>query len=359
MVQVEPSIKGHIDFDALFGDKPENPNAPMKVGKLNDTQFQGYTGGPAEAKERYLKAKDPSALHSGRSASVQEERRQSGHQGQLFNPESIPPQEAHHQTPDQFARDPRTWWHGRVTKGGPKSSLGGSTVGRGEGFHAGTYGAAEQRLKTNIGRGVKPGYAGRMYPLRITGPVDPPEEPQPDVAKHVQLGPRRQMSWGGEYVGGRRTGYLYKNEIEGGGAMSVGVPKRKGFLSTQREMVTTAKKGGKYVHPSIDWAVRGHPEHTPEEVGRHRYASQTPEGHRYAQGFLPGDPGGQAPAERMERTSYQTQAGGTQQVYRYRDPTPGSALLSKQWDRGSYTPPHWTPEHDEAIKKVAQLITGP
>ena len=338
MVQEMAPIKGKIDFDELFGDKPENPNAPMKVGKLNPSQFKGYTGGPAEATKRHSERLGLSPVWH-RPGAEERDRLKSGggFQGHLFAPESVPPQEAHHQTPDQFAQDPRTWWHGRVSKGGSRSSLGGSTVGRGEGFHAGTYGAAEQRLKTNVGRGLKPGYAGHMYPLRITGPVDPPEESQPDVAKHVQLGPRRQMSWGGEYVGGRRSGYLYKNEIEGGGAMSVGVPKRKGFLSTQREMVAGAKKEGKYVHPNIEWAVKGHPEHTAEERGMR---PPTPSGMRTAQMFLPGGPEGpaNAPTERMARTSYPTQSGGVQHVYRYHDPTPGSALLSKQWDRGSYEP---------------------
>lgn len=325
MVQVMPSIKATIDMDALMGDKPENPNAPVKVEKLNDTQFQGFTGGPAEAGERRLMGKYKEA------GSLLREARADPAQKSLFDPESIPPQEAHHQTPDQFAQDPRTWWHGRVTKGGPRSSLGGSTVGRGEGFHAGTYGAAEQRLKTNVGRGLKPGMAGHMYPLRITGPVDPPEESQPDVAKHVELGPRRQMSWGGEYVGGRKTGYLYKNETEGGGAMSVGVPKRKGFLSTQREMVGQAKKEGKFVHPNIEWAVKGHPEHTAQEI-KSRWSEPSPPGQRYAQPQLPDTHGD---TQRMERQHYETMGGKMKSVYRYRDPTPGSALLSKQWQPGS------------------------
>jgi hypothetical protein len=288
---------------------------------LHPEQFKGYTGGPKEALER---------AYPDRSAY----RPEPSNQGQLFSPESVPPQEAHHQTPDRFAQDPRTWWHGRVTKGGPRSSLGGSGVGRGEGFHAGTRGAAEQRLRTNVGRGLKPGMAGHMYPLRITGPVEGPENPYPDMNKHVALGPRRQGSWGGQSYGGRQTGYLYKNEVEGGGAMSVGVPKRKGFLSTQREMVGAAKKRGEFVHPNIEWAVKSHPEHVAESI-EGRYSSRTPEGHRYAQQHLSQSTAEASNQERMERTSYQTQSGRTQHVYRYRDPTPGSALLSKQWDRGS------------------------
>lgn len=302
----------------------------MSQQAINGEQFEGYTGGPAEAKER---------AYPDRSAY----RPEPSNQGQLFSPESVPRPEAHTQTPDQFAQDPRTWWHGRVTKGGPQGRLGGSGVGRGEGFHAGTYGAAEQRVKTNVSkRGLQPGMAGRMYPLRITGSVDPPEEDQPDMSKHVTLGPSRHGSWGGQVYGGRKTGYLYKNEVEGGGAMSVGVPQRKGFMSTQREMVTQAKKEGKYVHPNIEWAVKGHPEHTAAVI-QGRYDNPTPAGQRYAQPMLQEqfkdtDPHKGAEIARqmypethgIARTSYQTEAGRTKHVWRYRDSTPGSALLSKQ-----------------------------
>ena len=343
MVQVMPPIKGTLDFDALMG--VEHSDEPVKLGRLSK-QFEGFTGGPAEAHERYLTGKYQEAgalLHEARADPAQK---------QLFHPESIPPQEAHHQTPEQFARDPRTWWHGRVTKGGPRSSLGGSTVGRGEGFHAGTEGAARQRVTTNVGRrGLGQGMAGRMYPLRITGPVDQPEEARGDMPVHYELGPTRYRY--GETVGGRQRGYLYKNEVEGGGQVSVGVPRRKGFMSTQREMVKQAKKEGKYVHPTIDWATQKMPEHTAEEIKpRSLYEQRGWQGH---QPTLSDPPRGQSlhtpmsperqswikamSEERMARTSYKTAAGGHQNVFRWRDPTPGSALSPVQWERGEYRPP--------------------
>lgn len=336
MVQVMPPIKATIDMDALLG--VEHSDEPARVPRLNNKQFQGYTGGPEEAGRRAFGARHAEAF--GRlDASLAALGHHEDVQGQLFDPSHIPLQEAHHQTPEQFARDPRTWWHGRVTKGGARSSLGGSTVGRGEGFHAGTEGAARQRVTTNVGRrGLGKGMAGRMYPLRITGPVDPPEEAKSDVPIHRELGPRRQMSYGGEMIGGRASGYLYKNEVEGGGAMSVGVPKRKGFMSTQREMVRAAKKSGQFVHPNIEWATQKQPEHTAEEIVP-RFHHATPAGMRVAEQHLGYETAKASDPERMERTSYQTQSGGTQHVYRYRDPSKGSALNPKQWDRGEYKPP--------------------
>lgn len=303
----------------------------MSQQALSEGQFQGFAGGPAEASQR-------AGLSPHRDLYAQKPQ---GEQGQLFNPESIPPQEAHQQTPDRFAQDPRTWWHGRVTKGGPQGRLGGSGIGRGEGFHAGSIGAARARVTTNVrARGVKEGMAGRLYPLRITGPVEGPENLHPDVTKHYELGP---SNWRyGQNVGGRKSGYLYHNVVEGGsGEVSVGVPQRKGFLSTQREMVTQAQKEGKYVHPNIAWAAKG-PEHTTEKI-EGRYAHPTPEDQRYAQPMLQEqfkdtDPHKGAEIARqmypethgMARASYQTESGRTQHVWRYRDSTPGSALLSKQ-----------------------------
>jgi len=171
-----------------------------------------------------------------------------------------------------------------------------------------------------------------MYPLRITGPVEPPEAPgqlYPDMPHHYPLGPAKIRY--GERVGGRSTGYLYKNEVEGGGAVSVGVPKRKGFLSTQREMVRSAQQRGEYVHPNIAWAAKHTPEHTAEEIVP-RYHHETPAGMRIAPQQLPGV---HAESEKMARTSYKTEGGKTQHVFRWRDSTPGSALNPVQWERGS------------------------
>lgn len=343
MVQVQPALRGgiqwHKEVPAGGGEPP-----PSNLGK----QFEDFKGGPAEAEGRWKAERDPGALTRRAPAGT-------GKQGQLFDPQSTPLLEPHHQTPEQFAKDPRTWWHGRVTKGGP--TLGGSSVGKGEGFHAGTFGAAESRVRTNIrSRGLARGYAGRMYPLRITGAVDPPEQSQPDMPKHYMLGPSTYRY--GESVGGRNRGYLYRNEVEGGGQLSVGVPKRKGFMSTHKEMVTEAKKSGEYVHPSIEWAAKKAPPHTGQEMlESHTYARTSAAGHKQLRldeqfgsmdrglGGMPRPAATQAYKElhpetsNMERTSYQTEAGGTQHVHRWRDPTPGAGLLGKQWERGEYKSP--------------------
>jgi hypothetical protein len=308
------------------------------LANVNSTQFQGYTGGPEEASLTHFRRR-----HG--LGTPEEEDPYGDHPQHLFDPETVARPEAHQQTPEQFARDPRTWWHGRVTKGGPQGRLGGSTVGRGEGFHAGSEGAARQRVTTNVGRGLKEGMAGRMYPLRITGPVEGPENIQPDVKKHVELGP---ATWRyGQRVGGRSTGYLYHNVAEGGSyEVSVGVPQRKGFMSTQREMVGAAKKEGRHVHPNIEWAVKNQPEHTSEEI-KGRFDQPTPPGERYARQTLPGTDTTPR-AEPIERHSFQTEEGGTQHVWRYTDQGTLGKQFGRTWERGDYRRPPMTPEQYKA-----------
>jgi hypothetical protein len=270
-------------------------------------------------------------------------------QGQLFDPEKIPAMEAHQQTPDQFAADPRTWWHGRVTKGGPQGRLGGSGVGRGEGFHAGTEAAARQRVGANIKRrGLKEGMAGHMYPLRITGPVEGPENLQPDVTRHRELGPTRYGSWGGQSYGGRTTGYLYENKVENAGSISVGAPQRKGFLSTHREMVQAAQQRGEKVHPLIAWAAKKAPEHTEEKIKERWSSGSAPQGRQQGlhEQFDKGEGPGWSQAdprrgkafeelypdrEKTFRTSYTTAGGQQKHVFAFSTEQPGSALLGKQW----------------------------
>jgi len=308
------------------------------VDNVNATQFHNFTGGPEEASTAHFRTR-----HG--LGTPEEEDPYGDHQQHLFDKESVPRPEAHQQTPEQFAADPRTWWHGRVTKGGPQGRLGGSTVGRGEGFHAGSEGAARQRVTTNVGRGLKEGMAGRMYPLRITGPVEGPENIHPDMKKHVDLGPRH-FNWGSP-VGGRTTGKLYHNVAEGGSyEVSVGVPSRKGFMSTQREMVAGAKKEGRYVHPNIEWAVKNQPEHTSERIVP-RFHDPSPEGQRYARQTLPGTDTTPR-AEPIERHSYQTEEGGTQHVWRYTDQGTLGKQFGRTWERGNYQRPPMSPEEYKA-----------
>jgi len=299
---------------------------------LSGEQFQSYTGGPKEVETADFRRRH--AL-----GTPEEEDPYGDHQQHLFSPESVPLPEVHTQTPSQFAADPRTWWHGRFT--GQRSRLSGG--GTREGFHAGTMGAARQRLAANAGRRVdKPGVAGRLFPLRITGPVSSELQDEPEAQKrtawgkggsivHTALGP------GGEaHEAGR--GYMYRNVVEGG--ISVGVPQRKGFLSTHKEMMEEARRQGKQVHPNIAWAVGKAGEHTGEtypEGWEHRrktvHGSQMMlqeqfketdphKGAEIASQMFPG-------TERVEHRSYETESGKTVHVRSYRG---GEHLLGKQWE---------------------------
>jgi hypothetical protein len=201
------------------------------------------------------------------------------------------------------------------------------------------------RVTHNIKRrGLKEGMAGHMYPLRITGPVEGPERIYPDQSRHRELGPA--VHYYGSTVGGRRKGYLYENKVENAGSISVGVPQRKGFLSTHRELVQAAQKSGQHVHPTIAWAAKAWPEHTSEKIAQ-RWEAPTPQG--YQQGlheqFDKGDAWGKgADPRRLEsfkelypdrtkthRTSYTTESGQRKNVFAFSTEQPGSALLSKQW----------------------------
>jgi hypothetical protein len=187
-----------------------------------------------------------------------------------------------------------------------------------------------------------------MYPLRITGPVEGPENIKPDVNKHRELGPRTYGAWGGASQGGRSKGYLYQNAVENAGSISVGVPQRKGFMSTHREMVKAAQQRGESVHPNIAWAVKAAPEHTGEKISQRWDRGPQPQGHQQAlhEQFHEGTPehGFQADPRRLEsfkelfpdrerthRTTYTTEGGQRKGAFAFSTEQPGSALLSKQW----------------------------
>lgn len=187
-------------------------------------------------------------------------------QGQFFDPNRIARPEPHQQTPAQFAADPRSWWHGRYQKG-PRLTKGGSN----EGFHAGTLASATKRLEANYGRrsGETP---ARLFPTRLVGKMGPQEQapstnslfrgggPEPTRGSSPEEpGFDRQRHSGLAY---RSRGYFYKNEVEDPGHISVGVPKREGFLATHRELVEHAQSEGKFVHPNIAWAAKKMPQHT-------------------------------------------------------------------------------------------------
>ena len=183
-------------------------------------------------------------------------------QGQLFDPGTLPRAAAHQQLPHEFANDPRTWFHGRVMKEGQAKAPKGKSA---EGFHAGSRASAVQRLQDNKQRrGIKTGMAGRIFPLRATGDFEEGFREEPEAKKNpYQKGPGSIRHTD---LAGADKGYRYKNQVEDAGSVSIGAPQRAGFLSTHREMVSTAKARGEHVDPVVEWAVKHHPEHTGETV---------------------------------------------------------------------------------------------
>jgi hypothetical protein len=290
-------------------------------------QFHGFTGGP-----EHVRTIDFRQRHG--LGTPEEEDPEGDHQQHLFDPETVPRPQAHQQTPAQFAADSRTWWHGRFAGQRSRLSKGGSR----EGFHAGTEGAARTRLAANAGRRAdKPGVAGRLFPLRITGPVSGLQD-EPEAQKKSAWGK------GGSIVhlalGDAQQGYMYRNAVESPGSISVGVPQRGGFLSTHKEMVEAAQKAGKPVHPNIAWAAKKATEHTgetyPEGWEQRRQKVQGSQmmlqeqfkdtdphrGAEMARQMFPG-------TERVERRSYQAESGKTVHVRSYRG---GDARLGRQWE---------------------------
>jgi hypothetical protein len=255
-------------------------------------------------------------------------------QGQLLDPNKVARPEPHQQTPAQFAADDRSWWHGRYAKS-PRLTKGGSD----EGFHAGSRGSAVKRLEANYGRrsGDAP---ARMFPLRMvgktadrklygrgygsgydTGQGAAPETPAPDSQKHVGLGSSAR-------------GYFYKNEVEDAGHISVGAPRREGFLATHRDLVEHAQSEGKFVHPNVAWAAKKMPEHTGEDVMAYKRrrpgdesrqmsldhaATNLADGVRAELRMLP--------SKETQRRSYNDEGGNVHHVYKL----PGDT--------------HWSPTH--------------
>lgn len=291
--------------------------------------------GPAEAKARHNAAQ---GIMSGHGPQARAARSRS--QGKLFDPDSLGHIPAHHQSPQQFAADPRTWWHGRYAN--KLTAAGGAR----EGFHAGTLGAATIRLEHNTKqRGVPHNKKANLFPLRLTGQMGndkrllrgggglidagggTPETASEDVNVHSGLGRLNH-------------GYFYENSVEDPGHISVGVPQRKGFLSTHKEMVKDAQSRGEYVHPNIAWAAKKMPEHLGEEIPsvasrRASMAERMPE--MYGEGKKP-DRGLQRSLNEdqfkstfsgdYDRRRVATEGGAAMSVWRKRE---GSALEPHVW----------------------------
>lgn len=302
-------------------------NAPRDNPNLG-SQFKGFTGGPIEAIMRQGESEGDSpedyvqAEHPGGYGLESYPSRVAPPQGQLFDPDKVDLLEAHHQTPSQFAEDPRTWWHGRYTKSASISQEGEQS---GEGFHAGTKQSAEERLAARYPSEIWPGYAAHLYPLRITGPIIGPHNIHMDQGYHAQLAEHN-----------RAAGYLYENASEDAGSISVGAPHRQGWLSTHREMVQQAKAEGRYVHPLMEWAAEHHPEYadSPWEHpnitrNKEKYADYDMPAVSTEQGYQMGlfDKDEEAPEEMSTTHRFQTEGGHKVQATKMHQ----HPILGGQW----------------------------
>lgn len=335
---VKPTEEGGFSFH-----KPEdNPNL--------GAQFKGYTGGPEEARQKAGQEEDedyppmvsPTWAQHPQGVLIPDAPEQTTVRSPSWaeqlgvdvwggKGESL--LEAHHQTPEQFANDPRTWWHGRYTKTGRVSDLPPEETS-GEGFHSGTKQSAEERLSHRYPSEIWPGHQAHMYPLRITGPVIGTHNIHMDVGYHSGLG-------GPDARG--RPGYLYHNESEDTGSVSLGTPNRQDFLSTHKEMVQKAQEQGKYVHPLIQWAVENHPEHTGGPWVHPNIREQEEKYRDMDTGQSPGQMSmfdSDEYEQNAARTSFRTAGGETVHVVKmHTHPT-----LGKQWQTttSQYEPePEW------------------
>jgi hypothetical protein len=167
--------------------------------------------------------------------------------------DKVPMAEPHQQSQDEFARDPRTWFHGRYAEhlpGDDPYEVGeyndegyDDDVNDDNTFHVGTRAAAEARLK-KLGPGFRqePGYAtsfdqpGRVFPTRIAERMtNKPETARPDR---------------GEGWPNLSTGQFYQNDFEDPGSVSAVLPGRES-VQTHQETVQQAIQGGKYVRPRV------------------------------------------------------------------------------------------------------------
>lgn len=152
--------------------------------------------------------------------------------------------EPHHQTRQQFADDPRTWWHGRYSEQLPKT--GGQ---RNAGIHVGTFGSSDKRRR-DLGPSRKMVGGKSKY--------DPDNKPQPWRSFPVRLRgvagnqPGEHGYDEGARWSSKRGIYYYENEVEDRGSISALVPSRANLL-THSQAVKEAQQRGLYVHPAIQW----------------------------------------------------------------------------------------------------------
>lgn len=174
---------------------------------------------------------------------------------QLKGLNKVPMAEPHQQSQDEFARDPRTWFHGRYSEhlpgDGPDTDEFGEEDTWGDDydeepdntFHVGTRKAAEDRLK-KIGPGFRtePGYStsfdqpGRVFPSRI--------------AERMTNSPEKARADRGQKWPNLSTGQFYQNDFEDPGSVSAVLPGR-GSVRTHHEFIQEAIEKGSYIRPRV------------------------------------------------------------------------------------------------------------
>lgn len=204
---------------------------------LSFHQFDPGAVGPTKARET---SETDRGIFSGRSGPEQRRRRVEGHQQRLFSVSGSDYMlEPHQQTREQFANDPRSWWHGRYSEQLPRT--GGQ---RNAGVHVGSFGSSDKRRR-DLGpsRKFKGTYDNpqpwRSFPVRLRGE----HSNTPTEGLGRDEGARWNPKGGIHY---------YENRIEDPGSISALVPSRENLL-THSQSIKEAKAQGKYVHPMIQW----------------------------------------------------------------------------------------------------------
>lgn len=174
----------------------------------------------------------------------------------LFDLGKVPLAQPHEQRLHEFAKDQRTWWHGRYVH--PDTTdlrdASGSAASAAGGLHLGTRASAEDRLgdkgpggmvdpEGNFQTFASPARdnvrqaEGRLYPMRIIAQmgntVDNPDRDQ-------------GATWSQVHSRGR----YYSNESEDFGSISARVPGRRSVMS-HRQFVDQAQAEGQYVRPGV------------------------------------------------------------------------------------------------------------
>jgi hypothetical protein len=187
----------------------------------------------------------------------------------LFDINDVPRAEPHQQTQQQFAADPRTWWHGRMQHpalhGLNWSYEDSKRAGISAGLHIGSRQSAEDRLATHgEPREVPHPHSGeehatakaRMFPLRAVGKT----HNTPVRAAGDEWDDWKPLE--------DDKGEYYRNEVEDQGSISMRVPGLHHVMS-HRQFVAKAIKGGKNVHPIIEAEAAQHPDYS-ETFVNHR-----------------------------------------------------------------------------------------